>query len=269
MVASFEQQPAGLGQERLPPLATQVMHLGPADGLDGLTHVHRDMEAVEDVQRVAGLLGHDLEVRLPHVAAHEAECLRVRLAEPTEEPEQRLHAALRTDPQQSLPSRVDLVDQGQVPMAVLPLDLVDADRFDAVQVHVGAAPLHGHRDRAKDVIPRRVERPRDLAPTQALRPTSQEPRIGGRQRVFPLRPRHGFDADATGGTLHASEQHRDAPQRHEVETAKAGGIITEVRDGDTASTAADSAGGDRCPPRAAGPGRRPPSGSARTNPRCF
>src|SRR5450759_1082911 len=27
MVASFEQQPAGLGQERLPPLATQVMHL--------------------------------------------------------------------------------------------------------------------------------------------------------------------------------------------------------------------------------------------------
>src|SRR5450756_1532138 len=86
MVASFEQQPAGLGEERLSPLAAEVVDLGPAYRLNGLTHVHRDVEAVEDVQRVAGLLGHDLEVRLPHVAAHEAERLRALVAEPAEEP---------------------------------------------------------------------------------------------------------------------------------------------------------------------------------------
>jgi hypothetical protein len=130
--------------------------LGP-DLVDGLVHVSHDVEAVQDVQREAGLLGHHPQIRPPHVAAHEAQGLGARGPEPPEKPEQGLDRPLATDPQQAPVAGVDLVHQGQIVMPSLPLDLVDADRRDAAEVLVRSAPGHGHGDRPKDVSPGRVE----------------------------------------------------------------------------------------------------------------
>ena len=45
----------------------------------------RDMKAVEDVERLPRLLGDDLQVRLPHVAADELSVAVRSVAEPAEE----------------------------------------------------------------------------------------------------------------------------------------------------------------------------------------
>jgi len=100
--------------------------------------MHGDVKAVEDVQRVAGFLRHHRQVRLPQVAANEAQSRGPVAAEPAEEPEQGLDAALRADPEQPLAPLIDLVHERQVPMAPLPLDLVNADRLDAREMTIGS-----------------------------------------------------------------------------------------------------------------------------------
>ena len=93
------------------PSLPERVDLGAADLIDRLAHVLGDMKPVQDVERVPGLLGHDLQIRLPHVAADERERRGALLPEPAEEPEQRLGAAVLADPQQAFPRRVDLIDQ--------------------------------------------------------------------------------------------------------------------------------------------------------------
>jgi hypothetical protein len=67
-----------------PPLL-QRADLHPPHGVDRVIHVERDVKSVEHVPGVAGLLGDDIEVRLPHVATDEPQGLRPHRAEPAEE----------------------------------------------------------------------------------------------------------------------------------------------------------------------------------------
>ena len=96
--------------------------------VDGFAQLLHDVEAVEDVDRPAGLLGQHLEIRLPQVAAHEPQA-RCRMSSPEQfqAAAQAVFGSLAADPQQALAAGVDLVDQRQVVMAASPLDLVDAD----------------------------------------------------------------------------------------------------------------------------------------------
>ena len=55
--------------ERLTPALAQRADLGAADLLDRVAQMLSDVEAVQDVERVPGFLGDDLQIRLPHVAA--------------------------------------------------------------------------------------------------------------------------------------------------------------------------------------------------------
>ena len=71
--AAAQQFPPQVFQARVAPSLEQPGGFRPADFIDSLIQVHGDMESIEHVQRLAGLLGHDVEVRLPHVAAHEAQ----------------------------------------------------------------------------------------------------------------------------------------------------------------------------------------------------
>jgi hypothetical protein len=49
-----------------------------------------------------------------------------------------------------LPRRVDLIDDGQVPVSALPLQLIDPDRLDPRQVQVRATPFdRQHHDEAR------------------------------------------------------------------------------------------------------------------------
>ena len=113
---------------------------GAADLVDRLAQVLGDMEAVQDVKRVPRFLGGDLQIRFPHVAADERQGRGALLPEPAEELEQRLGASVLADPQQALARRVDLIDEREEMTAVLPMDLVDADRANPGEIHVIPGP---------------------------------------------------------------------------------------------------------------------------------
>ena len=99
---AFQEEPARLRQQRLSPSLSERADFSAPDPIDGVAHVLRDVKAVQDVERVAGFLGHDLQIRLPHVAANEGERRGALLAEPPEELQQRLSAPVLADPQQAL-----------------------------------------------------------------------------------------------------------------------------------------------------------------------
>ena len=128
ILSAFQEQPARFREKRLSPALSERADFGAADLIDRLAQVLGDMKAVQNVERVPGFLGDDVEVRLPHVAADERERRGPLSPEPAEKLEQRLGASVLADPQQTLPRRVDLIHEGQEVAAVLPVDLIDADR---------------------------------------------------------------------------------------------------------------------------------------------
>ena len=78
------------------------------------------------------------------------------------------------DPQQASAAGVDLIDQRQIMVAALPLDLVDADRFDARQIAVNQAPADGVPHRIADVLPGGVEHAWPLPARRAAAPSRPE-----------------------------------------------------------------------------------------------
>jgi len=52
----------------LSPLLAEGVDLRAAHLIDRIAHVLGDVKAVQDVERIPGLLGHDLQMGLPHVA---------------------------------------------------------------------------------------------------------------------------------------------------------------------------------------------------------
>jgi len=84
IVRPFQEQPARLGQERLSSLLSEGVDFGPAHLVNRIAHVLGDMKAVQDVERVPRLLGDDLQIRLPHVAADERERRGALGTEPAE-----------------------------------------------------------------------------------------------------------------------------------------------------------------------------------------
>src|SRR5438094_5458364 len=138
--------------------------------------------------------------------------------------EQRLGASVLADPQQTLPRRVDLVHEREEVRTVLPMDFIDADRSYSREIHVGAAPRHGHRHRAEHLIPTGAEDARGLLPTEAFGPAGEKPHVGRGQLMLAVGPGHLFDRDATARALdaphHVQEEDAQAPERHELEPAR-------------------------------------------------
>src|SRR5712691_4809634 len=229
MLMSLEQNPAGLGQPRLPAAPPQIVDLRSPHVVDRVAHMLGDVEAVEDVERMASFLRDHLQIRLPHVAADEPQDSGPVPPKPAEERQQGFDAALLADPQQALASDIDLIDERQVAVAALPLNFVDPDRLDPAQIHMGAAPRHGHRDRAEHLVPTRVEDLGDLTPTEPLRPAGEKPLVGGGPLVIPVGPGHLLDAHAAGRAVdaahHIEEEHRDPPERHELKLARREAIV--------------------------------------------
>jgi len=123
----LQEAPAAVRQHRLVALAGQFLGLGRPHLVDGLVQPGHDVEPGQDVQRVPGLLGDDLQIRLPHVAADELQDGGALAAEHPEEPQQRLGRPFLPDPQEPRTGAVDLVHHRQVAVTLLELHFVDAD----------------------------------------------------------------------------------------------------------------------------------------------
>src|SRR2546422_9643809 len=94
--------------------------------------------------------------------------------QPPEEAEQRARFAVRADPEQAAAARVELVDQGDVPVSAPAGELVDARRRDPPEGPMRQPPPHGPGHRPEDVGPGGVEDPRDGRPAQALGPSPEK-----------------------------------------------------------------------------------------------
>ena len=79
-----------------PSLRSQTADLGPAHFVDRFAHVPGDLEAFGNVQRMAGPVGDDPKIRLPHVATDQVEHRCALGAEPARKRQQGLTYVART-----------------------------------------------------------------------------------------------------------------------------------------------------------------------------
>jgi|LakMenEpi03Aug12_release.lakeMendotaPanAssembly.Ray.scaffolds.fasta_scaffold11791_9 hypothetical protein len=169
--------------------------------------------------RTAGICSAHLEIRLPHIAADEADALPHLGGERREESPQSLFRPLLGHPEQPLHS-VDLVDEREIGLAVAPLDLIDADGLYAREVPMGKAPFDRVFYGAKHVVPGRVECVGGLLPGEPLGPAGQEPAVACREMFLAVTPRHPLDGHSALRAIdpphRVDEEHRDVPQRHEL-----------------------------------------------------
>ena len=132
---------------------------------------------------------------------------------------------------------------------------LDADAgLNPRQILVRPAPGDRHGHRAEHTVPGSPKGRRHLAPTQTRRPPRQEPGVGGRQLVFPLRPWHPLDAHTaagrTGDPAHPiQKEDADAPERHELEPPRGAACHTGTRVARSSRTEARCAGVGRSRPR--------------------
>ena len=96
------------------------------------------------------------------------------------------------NPQQPLHAVIDLIDQRQIVVAMLPLNLVHTDGLNVLQILMCYSPENRVFYGAKYVFPGRGERIRHLLPGEPLGPAGQEPAIRNRELVFAVGPRHLF-----------------------------------------------------------------------------
>jgi len=64
---AFEQEPAGLLQDRVKPFLFHAARLVSADIVESLVHLRHDVESVEDMEGIGALLADNLQIGLPHV----------------------------------------------------------------------------------------------------------------------------------------------------------------------------------------------------------
>ena len=84
------------------------------------------------MDRMGCLLMDDLQVTLPHVATNKLQCLGAILAKKTEESKQSFSRSVWSDPEKSFATFVDLINQGLVFVASVPLHFIDPNGLNAV-----------------------------------------------------------------------------------------------------------------------------------------
>jgi hypothetical protein len=103
------------------------------------------VKAVENIQRIRAAFADHPQVGLPHVRTDELDAFGQRLADQGEELREAFDGAVLADPQQAGAILLDLVDQGQVLVALGVLDLVDTDSLDRTQFAMLEPPLQSTR----------------------------------------------------------------------------------------------------------------------------
>ena len=226
----FKQAPSGMGENRHQSLGFQFPGLLGPDLINGLVHVHGDVKAVQDMDGLAGLLGDDLEVGFPHIAADEAQLSRPLFAEHPEEAQQSSDSPVLSYPQQALAFAVDLVDDGKILVTSLPENLIDSDGKHVRQIPVFQAPLDHPFHGSEDLLPSRAEGNGGFFPRKPLGPGSKILHVGFRHRAFAVRPRNLFDLHAAPRAVDPAqgigEKDGDIPQRHKLKHPRRQGVVT-------------------------------------------
>ncbi len=216
-------------QEQPPPLFEHILLLGglelpgftSPDLVDCLVELPHDVEAVEDVQSVGGLLGNDLEIRRPHVTAHELELCAALLAELPEKAQQCFCPPLRAAPQKASGAGIELIDHGQVLLALEDGNFVDADLCDAIHASVGKTVINDELDGPKDAAPTGFEDVGRLLPGKPLCPPGEINLVGDGHLLLAIGPGQSLHPDTMARATHPAgritEVDLERPDRHVLE----------------------------------------------------
>src|SRR5258708_13191517 len=163
------------------------------------------MEAIQHMQRLSRLGGKNVEVGLPHVAADEAQPLDHPRSQRLQALPQRLLRAPLSDPQQPPTACVDLVNDGQEVVglrAVSPVNLVHADRCDAVELAMLQTPLHEPLHRTIDCFPTGLKGLTSFPPPQPPCPATKKSHHGAGHRTLPVAPSDVLNPHTVPAALH-------------------------------------------------------------------
>src|SRR6202041_2900050 len=205
---------------------TQAGTLSAAHLVHRLVHVLGDVESIEHMQRMAGLGGNHIEVRLPHVAAYKPQTFYKVWSKLLQPQSKRLLRAPLADPKQPFAPGIDLVDDGQKVIrlhAVSPVNLVHPDGFNAAQYAVWQAILHKPLHRTIDRLPTGSEHRGRLAPAEPSRPAGKKPHHGRGHWTFSRAPGNVFHHHPMLATLDPARRidkmGRYPPQGHKLPAA--------------------------------------------------
>ncbi len=175
------------------------------------------MEAVEDVQGVGRLLGDHLEIRCPHIAADELDLLATLLAELMEEAQQCFDPAFRAAPQKPSGSSIELIDHGQVLMALENGDLINTDLGNTLKVSMIQTVIDDEFDCSEHRVPTRLKDIGRLFPGEPFRPAGQVHLIRDRRLLLAISPRQRLHLDpvarARNPTRCIAEENLECPDR--------------------------------------------------------
>ena len=187
------------------------------------------VKTVQNVHRARGLLRDHRHVVAPHVRTDELQPLKGTGRNRREEPSQALLRAVLGDVQQTPTLGIDLVHQRQVLVTPPVSDFIDPDRFNPLDFTVNHAPVHDPLHRPKHSVPTRPEDRPGLLPTQAFGPGGEEDSVAVRRAVLTICPGNPLDGHAAApavDTPHAvEEEHRNGPQRDELEPPLTQGVV--------------------------------------------
>ena len=119
-------------------------------------------------------------------------------------------------------------------MASMPLNFIDADRLDVVEVAVLQTPGNGVFHRFVDMLPADAEGDGNFLPGHASRPASKEPFVLSGQGTLAFRPGNTLHLDTAGRAFHpphlVNEVHHDPPEWHKLEPSRFWhGVVTWTR----------------------------------------
>src|SRR5262249_22074649 len=124
-----------------------------ADLIERLVHVGNDMKAVENVEGLGAVEPDKFQVRLPHVGTDETDFADDLFAHGSEESLEGFYGAFLADPEQTGHAQVDLVDQGQILVALGVLNLIDPDGVDLAEAAMFQPVGHNMLDCIKNLFP--------------------------------------------------------------------------------------------------------------------
>src|SRR5882757_5502404 len=203
--------------------------LSSANFIKSLVDPGDNVKAVQYMDRVTDALLDDLQIWLPHIRTHVLDKVGSTVSEHVEELRKGLACPLLSDPKQTHASLVDLIDQSQIIVVLLPLYLVDANGSNSIQAPVLQAPINNVLDRIEHLLPGCLKAFGDICPRQYLCPARKKLHIRLRQLVLAIAPGHVLDLDAACSAMHTShhvkEEHRKAPERNKLEAAGFRGVV--------------------------------------------
>jgi hypothetical protein len=124
-------------------------------------------------------------------------------------------------PEQAGDAGVDLIDQGEIVVALGKLEFVDPDGRDRGQGAMLQAPFHNVLYGLANLVPGGTEGLGGFLPGKFARPTCQKQHVGLGQLVFAVGPRHFLDDDTAGFAVDAAhaveEKDQIAPDGNELE----------------------------------------------------